>query len=356
MAMSLMTNQLSAVSMQHLFIIGKFFDAKHQLETQRLFQTLMAEAHVDYHPSEGLCEIGSSVRGLAISEDKGRVAQTAFVNRMMDRSLQNNDSMSAAGEESDLYSRIENFQSRYCNRYDNSQELEWLCQNFSPPAERRNKDINFVQTILSENTIEADFVSDVDGDTDPPDENQDAYDVFALSANLFGHELFPTMPRLILALGDGTPLSAALQYIDLRSIAAKRSVAKTAFSSIISERVSGSEEIDFSFLKRIVYDLGVPEDEINELLGINPSYYAQRKVLTDYIYQNPIFYTELYESSANVLRKEVALKALNLMMQDDFYDRQLESEAMLAVMLDVMLEPERRQVRRDITSLEPNYE
>jgi len=40
-----MTNQLTATSMQQVQIIGSFFDAKHQLETQRMFQQMTAEAH-----------------------------------------------------------------------------------------------------------------------------------------------------------------------------------------------------------------------------------------------------------------------------------------------------------------------
>jgi hypothetical protein len=48
--MAAMTKQMTTVGLQATKVIGTFFDAKHQLETQRLFQTLMAEAHKDYQP------------------------------------------------------------------------------------------------------------------------------------------------------------------------------------------------------------------------------------------------------------------------------------------------------------------
>ncbi len=45
--MQLMATQLTAAAMHQVMVIGAFLDAKHQLETQRLFQTMMAQAHKD---------------------------------------------------------------------------------------------------------------------------------------------------------------------------------------------------------------------------------------------------------------------------------------------------------------------
>src|SRR5690348_12723839 len=49
-AMMMMAEQLTAVSMKQTEIIGTFLDAKHQMETQQVFQRLAARAHKDYHP------------------------------------------------------------------------------------------------------------------------------------------------------------------------------------------------------------------------------------------------------------------------------------------------------------------
>ena len=86
-AMGLMTNEMTTVALQQVKIIGTFFDAKHQLETQRLFQTLMAEAHKDYQPSEGLCDIGTTARALVVSEKKSDLAHQTLANRVMERQL-----------------------------------------------------------------------------------------------------------------------------------------------------------------------------------------------------------------------------------------------------------------------------
>ena len=49
-----MAQELESAGMLQMMTLGAMLDAKHSLETQRLFQQLAAQAHKDYHPSEGL--------------------------------------------------------------------------------------------------------------------------------------------------------------------------------------------------------------------------------------------------------------------------------------------------------------
>jgi len=347
-AMAMMTNQLSAVSMQHTYAIGRFFDAKHQMETQRVFQQLMAEAHRDYQPSKGICVIGTNVRGLAAAKEKTRVAQTALANRMSARTRKNADSISSAGETSDIASRLDNFKNNYCNVFDNAKGLNWLCQESAVDFDRRNKDINITDTLYAKQTLVADFVNST--------QNSDGEDLLAFTTNLFSSELNPSIARRILATPDGQAKAEAFTFMDLRAVLAKRSLAESAFSAIASERVSGEEKVDGSFdesfMKRIVVDLGFPEKEINLITGFSPSYHAQRKVLSSYIFQDPRFYTQLYESAANVSRKDTAIKTLNLSLEDDFFDRQLEEESMFAGMLEIMLDDAHTRASATLGNLE----
>lgn len=85
-AMQLMTEQLVVNAMQQVQIIGAFFDAKHQLETQRLFQVMTARAHKDYQPSKNLCAFGSVTQSLAESSRKSDFVSTILANRSIDRS------------------------------------------------------------------------------------------------------------------------------------------------------------------------------------------------------------------------------------------------------------------------------
>jgi predicted GNAT superfamily acetyltransferase len=61
-------------------------------------------------------------------------------------------------------------------------------------------------------------------------------------------------------------------------------------------------------------------------------------LLTKKIYQNPKFYTELYDKPVNIDRKEVAMRAIGLMQKRDFYRSIMRSEAIMAVWLETATE------------------
>ncbi|MCB1562971.1 MAG: hypothetical protein KDJ75_05290, partial [Alphaproteobacteria bacterium] len=129
------------------------------------------------------------------------------------------------------------------------------------------------------------------------------------------------------------------------SVLAKRSVAENSFNAITSMKATGTGG-SRDFLAALLEELGVgttgsPPD-IDKLLGqdssgnpINPSYYAQMEILTKKIYQNPDFYTNLYDTPANVDRKGVALQAIALMQKFDMFKSYLRSEANLSVLLEL---------------------
>lgn len=345
-AMAQMTSQLSTIAMQHTYIVGRFFDAKHQLETQRLFQELMAEAHKDYQPSEGLCEIGTNIRSLATSSRKSDLSHVAFANRVMARQLNSGDVLTTAESNADIYSRINMFTQNHCNKKDNANGLNRLCKNGGNNKERMNKDVDFTRTIEGKLTLDADFTKEGENKTAP-----DAQDVFALTSNLFAHNPLPQIPRAVLATKEGIPREASYRYLDLRSVAAKRSVAQNAVTAMIAERTKGDKEVA-QYLKKLIEELGIKEEDVEDVLGEQPSYFAQMEVLTKNIYQNPVFYTELYDKPANILRKGTAIRAINLMQERDLYKSQLRKEAVLAVLLETMLQEEHNRVTGQLNNLE----
>jgi hypothetical protein len=343
-AMGMMSSQLTVIAIKQTQMIGGFFDAKHQLETQRLFQQLMAEAHKDYQPSEGLCEIGTNVRSLAASEKKSNLAHMTFANYIMGRQLRSADTAAGSGGDADIMNRIYNFKAKYCNKGDNSNGLNYLCADGGNNKARMNKDIDFTRTIESKLTLDADFTNNATNASQP-----DKEDVFALSANLFAHEPLPAIAARLLATHDGKPRAMAKRYMDVRAIAAKRSVAQNSFSALVAERTSGDKEVA-PFLKKLVSELDIQGKDVEIILGKEPSYFAQMEVLTKDLYQNPVFYTELYDKPANVLRKSAAIRAIALMQERDLYESQLRSEAVLAIMLETMLREEQTRVSAQFSS------
>ena len=346
-AMMLMTEQLTAVGMQQVQIIGSFLDAKHQLETQRLFQELTAQAHKDYHPSEGMCEIGTNVRSLAASERRSDLGQVAFSQRAIQRQLLSGDGASRTGPESDRESRLDQFIKTFCNPKDNGGGLEDLCKGGGADKERMNKDVDFTRTMDAPLTLDVDFTKPATGD-----DAKDMEDVMALSSNLFAHEVVPLIGKTVLANDKGLiNRDAGPLYLDIRALTAKRSVAQNSFAALAAMKSKGSPEVA-PFLKKLVEEMGIPKDEVEKYIGKEPSYFAQMEVLSKKIYQNPVFYTELYDKPVNVERKAAALEAIGLMQDRDIYRSLLRSEAIGSVILERMLERDQEALTNEINDLD----
>jgi hypothetical protein len=337
-ALMLMSDQLTTTAMQQVQIFGSFMDASNQMETQQTFRRLRAQAQKDYQPSEGVCELGSAVKSLAASERKGEFAAHAISQRQQDRALGQYNTASATGYGGDISARLEQFKTTYCDPNDNNSGLAILCANSSnqigaEKPERSNADIDYVRTLATPLTLDVDFTNPIDGKKPRPAEE----DLFALSSNLYGHFVFQR-PTQGLTYTEGANLTPTQESImDMRAILAKRSVAENSFNAIAGMKASGSGG-SAQYLRSLIRDLGIQNDkDITALIGQNPSYHAQMEVLTRKIYQNPAFYTNLYDTPANVDRKAVALQALGLMQKFDMYKSYLRQEASLSVLLELAL-------------------
>lgn len=341
-ALMLFAEQMTAMAMHQVMVVGTFLDAKHQLETQRLFQQLTAEAHKDYHPSEGMCTFGTAMRSLAASDRKTDLTAAALSARGQQRELLSGSTLSGGGQSTDYLSRIAQFRQIYCNRNDNAGHLNLLCPEGSADEGRTDRDINFTNLVDAPLTLRLDFTEDGDPDhalnqhveTLSPDEE----DILALSANLYANRVAPSVAESYLSDMEGVPVAeGTTHYMNVRSIAAKRSVARNSFASIAAMKSQGQPEAE-PYLFAIMRELGITDDEeIRNYLGERPSYYAQMEILTKKLYQNPTFYTELYDKPANVDRKTVAMQAIELMQRRDMYRSVLRSEATLSVMLETAL-------------------
>lgn len=341
-ALMLFAEQITAMAMHQVMVIGTFLDAKHQLETQRLFQQLMAEAHKDYHPSEGMCTFGTALRSLAASDRKTDLTAAALSARGQQRELLSGSALSGGGQTTDYLSRLSQFRQIYCNRNDNAGHLNRLCPAGSADEGRTDRDINYTNLVDAPLTLRLDFTTA--GDPDHPlnehveSLSPDEEDVLALSANLYANRVAPSIAESYLSDTQNVPIKeGTAHYMNVRAIAAKRSVARNSFAAIASMKSQGRPESE-PYLYAIMRELGIEdEEEIRTYLGERPSYYAQMEILTKKLYQNPTFYTELYDKPANVNRKTVAMQAIELMQRRDMYRSVLRSEATLSVMLETAL-------------------
>ncbi len=191
--------------------------------------------------------------------------------------------------------------------------------------DRFNKDIDYTRTLSAPWSLNIDF-SDTTKD-------KDEVDVIALSNNLYSYSTGVVSPNISQIKQADSPTARA--YLEARSLIAKQSVAESSYNALVAAKSAGSEGSKV-YLDAVIKELGVTDtDELDELLGEKPSYYAQMEVLTKKMYQNPDFYTNLYDKPANVQRKKVAMQAIALMQKFDLFRSQLRSEANTALLLEM---------------------
>lgn len=382
-ALMMMAEQLTAVSMKQAEIIGAFLDAKHQLETQQVFQKIAARAHKDYQPSTGMCEFGSGAKSLAASERKVEVNALLLSQRSLDRNVGSANQQASIGSDVDKESRVKQFREDFCDPRDNNDGLTYLCEHdqnrtftlpgaigqavpggigapqYTPPpppggganparsSPRKNKDIDFIRTVDFPWTLNIDFTNNTLTDNEE--------EVMALANNLYGHEVFIRPPSRSLESVNNTRLTAMQRYyMDARAVMAKRSVAENSFNAITAMKAEGTPG-SRDYLVALLRELGVPNagtnNDIDRMLGPNPSYYAQMEVLTKKLFQNPDFFTNLYDTPANVDRKGVAIQAIGLMQKFDLYKSYLRNEASLSVLLELAVQDLQDEVTNEFNQI-----
>lgn len=344
-----MAEQLSVVGESQVFAFGAILDAKEQLEAQRLIQEKTAQAQRDYHPDVGMCTIGTAAQSLAASERSGELAAVVLNKRMIDRQLGVKNSVGNEAGATDTEARIEQLQRRFCDRHGNSGNTANLCLA-AASGPHINKDIDYAGTVGLKRTVNVNFTNTSLAAPDIDDEN-----ILALANNLYGtsvmeHTRVPGNKRLQGA--DSWESGVATDHLDKRAIIAKRNVAQNSFNAIVGMKSAGSgaSANAGNYIHNIFMQLGttVPAAEARQMLGDNPSYYALLEAISQKIYQDPEFFTNLYDSPTNVSRKNVAMQAINLMLDRDTYKSELRTEALLSVWLEAELVRYQKDIINDM--------
>lgn len=320
-----MAEQFTTNMIQQMQMLGTLFDAKNQLETQQLLQQKMAEAHKDYQPSEQMCTFGTLARDLAATDRLSTVTREALARELLQRETGSGDSKGRTVV-SDSLSRIATFRTYFCNPGDNSNGLDLLCPE-PGPAESRGRDIDYTATVDIPLSLNIDMNDGV--------VSNDERNIFALIDNLFAHDTMATLP-----IGAMDQPQYQYHYMNMRSIFAIRGIARNSIANVIALKTATpnrDNQTNAPYLRALLLELGVGEGEIPLLLGNNPSYYAQMEMLTKKAYQNPMFYTNLYDKPANVKRIRAAMTAIKLMQDRDIAAALQRREMLLSLMLELRL-------------------
>ncbi len=340
-AMMMMTEQLVSVAMQQTLAIGAFLDAKHQMETQRLFQTMMARAHKDYHPDLEMCVIGTNAKSLASAQRHGEANAYVLSQLGIERSLNNENTNAGPGVKVDKEGRLDLFKTTFCDEHDKNNDLSALCDGSGPP-QMQNIDVDYASLVDRPWTINTDF-------TTTPANLQDSA-VTAMFEYLYGHEVFSPISAAFL-----TNIANHDALLDVRALAAKRAVAQNSFASLIGQKSRGSADSAQTqqYMTVLMQEFGIANTaEIDEILGERPSYYAQMEILTKQIFMRDQFYTNLYDKPVNIDRKGAAIQALSLTQNMDLFESKLRNEAMLAVLMELELEKVQFSVENKLNTLD----
>jgi hypothetical protein len=345
-AMMMMTEQLTATAMAQMNAIGMFFDARNQIQTQQLIQELTAKAHKDYQPSMQMCTFGTLSTSLANSKRVAEINHFALSQQIQDRQSLHNVMASAGGGTIDVLGRWQQFRERFCDPRDNNDELSQTSGGEPPlcaavDGEHVNRDVDYTRTIDYPKTLKVNFTS--------PGMQADEEKVIAMASYLYGHDV-PQYQAEALIEND----QLAHEMMRTRGFLAKRSVAQNSFSALVglkSEGPAATFALRRDYMSTALEQLGITDvADVNRILYVRPSYYAQMELLSKGLYQMPQFYTNLYDKPANVDRVRASMRAIGLMQKMDNFKSRLRSEAALAVLAETYLTEDHRRIQDNLMS------
>lgn len=341
-----MTVELVNVAFEYVAIIGTFFDSEQQLDTQLEIEKRTAEAHKDYHPSDTMCRFGTFVRSVARTENKAEADKLILNDVFLGNITNVSGSFGATGPFRDFKSRLKHFQKTYCHTADNNGNLGALCTYETNKAgaedlNRVNKDIDYTRTVDQKLTLNIDMIEDTSSATEA---SEDEEDVYTLGRNLYWPNGLPVITKTRDAHRNAPIVSTQRELImQAHSLTARQSIAQNSYLNILAQKASAAEgvgeESGWNFMKAMMKEFALDnDDDINKMLGDYPSYYAQMDVLAKKMYQNPNFYTNLYDKPVNVARISASMEAIKLMQLRDQYKSALRQEMLLSAMLSNRLD------------------
>ncbi len=344
-AMMRMTNQIVASAYMQLGMIGGFFDAKHQLEVQRLLDRKYTEALNEFRPDPSLCQVATFSSSLPSTERLMRVNHTLFAERMLDHQTGARGTIAEKGQFMNLRSRLNQFKSTYCSTEDMAGNLGGIEGTLCGPEAsvfpaRINNDIDYTKLMDFPATLDINLTDQ----TMTPDEE----DVTALANNLFAYDLHSRFSArdLLYSQQNQSLTDPQEKYLEIRSLLAKRQIAENSFFSIAAMKSRGSGVAD-DYFRQMLMNLGLNQEAIDRLVTENPSYNAQMEIMTKKLYQDPNFITGLVKRPEGVKRQLASMNAISLMQQRDAYNSMLRQEMSMAVILEKLVGEHIRQTLDD---------
>jgi hypothetical protein len=340
-ALKVMAMEMTVTAFPIQPMVGAMLDGLQLNKTILEMQTMQARIARDQIPAVSMCRYASLTKSLASSQSKARLNSGYLAKRSLERQLGGN--ITSQNQEyldniSDHYTRFDQFLSNYCDPQDFQNGLGALggCA-----GTRKNRDINYNQLVDSALTLNVDYTDAITTD--------DELDILAMSSNLFSNELINR------DYGQFTEENRENQFVQYRSLLAKRNVAEYSFNSIIGMKTSGTGASNAQMsglMDELMGNTGAQDKQMLLYPKINagdpdpnPSYYAQMELLTQKIFQDIRFFADLYDNPANVERQYAAMQALSLMQRRDAYESMVRSELLASLLVEMDVAEKQKELQ-----------
>ena len=313
-------NKITTALISQTTSLGSFINAQALSEAKAAREANLGRTAKAYATSEALCRFGTLSQSLAASE------ALKNSNKLIINSILNNRERAPVGTANAdpinaVQTRVNQLANNYCDPTQGNLSLNRLCED-SKDSSRFNKDVSYTRALDVPMTLDIAFTETPNSAT-----AKDQEDVLALSETLF-----PAQP-LDKSYSNSEYLTDSSEY---RSLQAMRNVAKSSLVTTIAEKAKGTKGSE-EFISKLMQALGVPEAQAKQMMGENPSYFAQMEVLTKKLYQDPAFYVNLVDTPANVQRQKAAIRAIKLQQGHDLAETVKRREMLLAILLELKI-------------------
>lgn len=327
-------------------MIGGFFDAQAHSDSLRSLQRMTAEAMRDYMPGEALCQFGTLSRTLASTSAFNTRTKLRYSTQAIQRQMVRKGSNPAEaqavkrepGRSADRLGRWAQYVGKFCDKTNEDNGLDGVCSGGNNIF--FNRDVDYARAFDDPRSFR---------------ETIEEPALFGLMNNLYAQNIALNTPDTD-KMSVGGKSEGVNTWLDLRSAAAKRSVATNSFAAIAAMKTATPNSTTqmkavAPFVVQIMKNLNFSNTDITKrfVMESGVSYFGQMEALTKFIYQDPHFFIELQDKPANVERQQTSMKAIQLMQERDMFESLQRSELLLSTLLELYLVKEQQKVGDNTT-------
>lgn len=323
------TDKIRDVFETRILMLGAFIDGRVMNNSLADLQSLNARTYKDYYPSLALCRFGTLPRSLAATESRMPANRQVIANMIMSNNLQSKTTIFEKPNTTvDTYTQ--NVNKDYCKQGDGNGGLRVVCN--ATDVDLQWADMDFTGILGIPMTTGVDFINN--GETTP--EKRLASLIQALTFyRPIDQQNIPV--ETLNDEGKKKYYNNIPNFVDSRHVAGVRQISADSIGSLVALKAEGTSG-SANHMKAVLMQLGLSAADAKKLIGDKPSYFAQMDILTKKIYQDPVFFANLYESPANIDRQRVAMLAISLMQERDLLETLRRKELLLSGYLTLKLD------------------